>query len=218
VLKQVLTLFKLNFKLEWQERQSYFAILIYVLSTVYLSYLVFSEVISAETWNAFFWVIFIFAALQAAYRSFVYEADQRFLLYFGLVKPEVLILSKIAYNFIYLLVIGLVTTLVFAFLMGNPIASPGAYLLVMGLAALGFAAILTFVAALAAKAGGNPALPAILSIPLLYPQLVTLSKVSLRSITGFSWEINLNLLIVLGLLSLVSLLLAYLLFPYLWRD
>lgn len=73
-------------------------------------------------------------------------------------------------------------------------------------------------AGISAKAGNNPALPAILSIPLLYPQILTLSKLSLRGLSGFSWEINAPLLIVLALLALVSLLLSYLLFPYLWRD
>jgi heme exporter protein B len=208
----------LNFKLEWSERRSYFSILIYVLSTVYLANLVFRESLSVESWNAFFWVIFLFAAVQAAYRSFFFEADQRFLLYYGWVKPEKLILGKIIYNFLYLLALALTTTLVFGFLMGFPINSPWAFISVLIIGSLGFSAILTLVAAISAKAGNNPALPAILSIPLLYPQIITLSQLSIRSLTGFSWEVNAQLLIVLALLSLVSLLLSYLLFPYLWRD
>jgi heme exporter protein B len=208
----------LNFKLEWSERRSYFSILIYVLSTVYLANLVFRDSLSVESWNAFFWVIFLFAAVQAAYRSFFFEADQRFLLYYGWVKPEKLILGKIIYNFLYLLALALTTTLVFGFLMGFPINSPWAFISVLIIGSLGFSAILTLVAAISAKAGNNPALPAILSIPLLYPQIITLSQLSIRSLTGFSWEVNAQLLIVLALLSLVSLLLSYLLFPYLWRD
>lgn len=217
-MKAIFRVVQLNFQLEWSERRSYFSILIYVLSTVYLSNLVFNEILSTESWNAFFWVIFLFAAVQAAYRSFYFEADQRFLLYYGWVKPEHLILGKIIYNFIYLLAVALFTSGFFGFLMGFPIASPGAFITVLTLASLGFSSILTLVAAISAKAGNNPALPAILSIPLLYPQILTLSKLSIRSLTGFSWEINAQLLIVLALLALVSLLLSFLLFPYLWRD
>ncbi len=217
-MKTTLKVIQLNFQLEWSERRSYFSILIYVLSTVYLSNLVFNEILSTESWNAFFWVIFLFAAVQAAYRSFHFEADQRFLLYYGWVKPEHLILGKIIYNFLYLLIVALFTSGFFGFLMGFPIASPWAFICVLFLASLGFSAILTLVAAISAKAGNNPALPAILSIPLLYPQILTLSKLSIRSLTGFSWEINAQLLIVLALLALVSLLLSFLLFPYLWRD
>jgi len=208
----------LNFRLEFSERRSYFSILIYVLSTVYLSNLVFMQSLAVESWNAFYWVIFLFAAVQAAFRSFSYEADQRFLLYYGMVSPSHLILGKIIYNFLYLSLLALFTVAVFGFFMGYPIASPGAFLTVLILSALGFSAILTFVAGISAKAGNNPALPAILSIPLLYPQILTLSKLSLRGLTGFSWEVNSPLLIVLALLALVSLLLSYLLFPYLWRD
>lgn len=217
-MKTTLKVIQLNFQLEWSERRSYFSILIYVLSTVYLSNLVFNEILSTESWNAFFWVIFLFAAVQAAYRSFHFEADQRFLLYYGWVKPEHLILGKIIYNFLYLLIVALFTSGFFGFLMGFPIASPWAFICVLFLASLGFSAILTLVAAISAKAGNNPALPAILSIPLLYPQILTLSKLSIRSLTGFSWEVNAQLLIVLALLALVSLLLSFLLFPYLWRD
>lgn len=217
-MKTTFKVIQLNLQLEWSERRSYFSILIYVLCTVYLSNLVFNEVLSRESWNAFFWVIFLFAAVQAAYRSFHFEADQRFLLYYGWVKPEHLILGKIIYNFLYLWIVALATSGFFGFLMGFPIASPGAFFTVLTLASLGFSAILTLVAAISAKAGNNPALPAILSIPLLYPQIITLSKLSIRSLTGFSWEVNAQLLIVLALLALVSLLLSYLLFPYLWRD
>ncbi len=217
-MKSILRVIQLNLQLEWSERRSYFSILIYVLCTVYLSNLVFNEVLSTESWNAFFWVIFLFAAVQAAYRSFFYEADQRFLLYYGWVKPEHLILGKIIYNFLYLWIIAFATTGFFGFLMGFPIASPWAFVTVLTVASLGFSAILTLVAAISAKAGNNPALPAILSIPLLYPQIITISKLSIRSLTGFSWEVNAQMLIVLALLALVSLLLSFLLFPYLWRD
>lgn len=217
-MKKLWQVISLNFRLEFRERRSYFSILIYVLSTVYLANLVFMQSLSIESWNAFFWVIFLFAAVQAAFRSFSYEADQRFLLYYGMIAPEQLILGKIIYNFIYLSLLALITVLVFGFFMGFPIASPLAFITVLILASLGFSAILTLVAAIAAKAGNNPALPAILSIPLLYPQILTLSKLSLRGLSGFSWEVNSSLLIVLALLALVSLLLSYLLFPYLWRD
>lgn len=217
-MQMIFNVIRLNFRLEWSARRSYFSLLIYILSTVYLSNLVFNGSISLESWNAFFWIIFLFAAVQAAYRSFYFEADRRFLFYFGLVKAEHLILGKILYNFIYLLGLGLFTSLFFSLLMGSAINDIWAFLTVLSIAALGFSAILTLVAGLAAKAGGNPALPAILSIPLLYPQILTLSKLSLRTLSGFSWEVNSSLLIVLALMALVSLLLSFLLFPYLWRD
>jgi len=218
VLGKITSLLQLNIKLEWQQRQSYFSILIYVLSTVYLTFLVFNGTMSVETWNSFFWVIFIFAAVQAAYRSFHHEAEQRFLLYFGMVSPQVLILGKIVYNFLYLTLVGLFTTLLFIFFLGQNMTSPGAFIFILVLAALGFSSILTFVAGISAKAGNNPALPTILSIPLLYPQIITLSRVSQRALTGFSWEINAPLLLVLSMIALVCFLLSFLLFPYLWRD
>lgn len=218
MFRAVIDILKLNIKLEWQQRQSYFSILIYVLSTVYLTFLVFNGQMDVETWNSFFWIIFIFAAVQAAYRSFYHEAENRFLLYFGMVSPQVLILGKVVYNFLYLSLVGLFSALLFVFFLGNLVASPWAFVTLVILAALGFSSILTFVAGISAKAGGNPALPTILSIPLLYPQILTLSRVSLRALTGFSWAVNAPLLLVLSMIALVCFLLSFLLFPYLWRD
>lgn len=215
---QVLEIFKLNFMLEWRRRQSFLSVLLYVVTSVYLSYLVFNGIISAETWNALYWIILIFAAIQAAFRSFQNEADKRFLLYYQLVRPQVLILGKILYNFFYMFVIGLAGMFIFMFLLGNVIEDFGAFLVLLLLAAAGFSSILTFVSGISAKAGNNPALPAILSIPLLYPQVLTLSRTSIKALTGFSWEVNAPYLLVLLLLTLVTLLLSYLLFAYLWRD
>ena len=218
MLSQIVQIFRLNIRLEWQQRQSYFAVILYVLTTVYLTYLVFNGVMSPETWNSFFWIIFIFAAVQAAYRSFYFEADRRFLLYFGMVKPQVLVLGKILYNFIYLTFIGLISFAAMLFFLGDIVKDPLAFLVLLVIAAAGFSAILTFVAGISSKAGNNPALPAILSIPLIYPQVLTLSRTSIRAVTGFSWELNASLLLVLLLLAFATLLLSYLLFAYLWRD
>lgn len=218
MFSQALDIVKLSFKLEWRKKQSFLSVLIYVLTTSYLCFLVYNETINPEAWNTLFWVVFLFAAIQAAFRSFQNEADRRFLLYYGMVKPQALILGKTIYNFIYLLIIGLFSTAIFLLLLGNIITDilPFTILLIVG--AAGFSGILTFTSGIAAKAGNNPALPAILSIPLLYPQILTLSRTSIRAITGFSWTINAPYLIVIGLLALVSALLSYVLFTYLWRD
>lgn len=215
---QVLQVVNLSFKLEWRRRQSFLAIFLYLLTSVYLAYLVFSGAVDTETWNALYWVILIFAAIQAAFRSFQNEADRRFLLYYQMLRPQVLILGKTLYNFIYLFLVGLLGMVVFSFLLGNYIQDPLAFLVILLVASAGFSAILTFVSGISAKAGDNPALPAILSIPLLYPQVITLSRTSIRALTGFSWSVNMPYLLVLVLLALVSTLLSYLLFTYLWRD
>ncbi len=216
--RQIWNIVKLNFKLEWRLKQSYFAVALYTLISAYLSYLVFNGSVSSVVWNNLFWLILVFASVQVSFRSFQLEAERRFLLYFGLIPPQVLILGKTLYNFLYVLLVGEFTALIFSFLFGNEIHDFWAFQTILILASLGFASILSFTAGIASKASDNPALPAILSVPLLFPQLITLSKLSKEAITGFSWELNAPFLIVLALLSLISILLSYLLFTYLWRD
>lgn len=218
MISQVINVVNLNFKLEWRRRQSFLAIILYLLTSVYLAYLVFSGMVDLQTWNALYWIILIFAAIQAAFRSFQNEAERRFLIYYQMLRPQVLILGKALYNFVYLFIVGLLGMLVFSFLLGDVISDKIAFLVILLIASAGLSAILTFVSGISAKAGDNPALPAILSIPLMYPQVITLSRTSIRAITGFSWSVNAPYLVVLVLLALVSILLSYLLFTYLWRD
>ncbi len=218
MLLQIIYIFKLNVRLEWQQRQSYFAVILYVLTTTYFTYLVFNGIISPETWNSFFWIIFIFAAMHASHRSFYFEADRRFLLYYGMLKPRVLILGKILYHFIYLIFIGLISFICLLFFWKDIVVDPFAFLLLLLLTAASLSSTLTFVAGISAKASNNEALPLVLSIPLIYPQILALSRVGIRTLTGFSWETNASSLLILLLLAITALLLSYLLFTYLWQD
>ncbi|MDZ7847325.1 MAG: hypothetical protein U5L96_11425 [Owenweeksia sp.] len=56
--------------MEWRKRQSFLAVLLYVVTTAYLAFLVFNGHVNSETWNALYWIILIFAAIQVAFRSF----------------------------------------------------------------------------------------------------------------------------------------------------
>ena len=113
---------------------------------------------------------------------------------------------------------SLVVLLLFSLLMGAPDGNILAFGAVLLLGSAGFAAILTSTSAMAAKANGNPALLAILSFPLLFPLLLTAIKASFLVFKEFSWEILAPYLGALALLDVLVMLLAYLLFPYLWRD
>jgi heme exporter protein B len=59
---------------------------------------------------------------------------------------------------------------------------------------------------------------AILSFPIVMPLLITLMKVSKQALESGSWDGNYRFIIVLLLINLVVVTLAFLLFPYLWKD
>jgi hypothetical protein len=50
------------------------------------------------------------------------------------------------------------------------------------------------------------------------PLLMTLMKVSGSALKSLSWSGSIPLIVVLLIINVAVILLAYLLFPYLWRD
>jgi heme exporter protein B len=75
------------------------------------------------------------------------------------------------------------------------------------------------VSAIASRSGNNAALMAILGFPVVLPLLLLLVKASQRALTGtVEFAELLRLLSAIALIDLVVVLLAVILFPYLWRD
>jgi heme exporter protein B len=77
---------------------------------------------------------------------------------------------------------------------------------------------LTFVAGIAFKSEGGVGLVAILGFPIIMPLLITIVRHSTAALEGASTTANgLNLMVLL-VLNVVSFVLSYVLFPYLWRE
>jgi len=74
------------------------------------------------------------------------------------------------------------------------------------------------VAAIASRASNNFSLMAILSFPIVLPLLGTLMKVSKSALSAAQWSGNYGFIIILLTINVAVIILAYLLFPYLWRD
>lgn len=216
--KQITQLVAKDFLLEWRQKYTFFGILLYVLSTIYITYLAFNQIIDIDTWNAVFWIILVFASVTTTSKSFLNESGNKQLFYYTLAKPQSIILAKTIYNSLLMIIISSLSYLIFSLWIGNIVENQLMFFSGMLLGALGFASTLTLVAGIAVKAENNSALMAILSFPLLAPMYITLIKVSKFAIVGTQWSGSLPLLGILALLNIVVIALSYLLFPYLWRD
>lgn len=215
--REVGTLLLRDLRLEWRNRYALGGVLLYVLSTVVIVYTAVTR-LQPMTWNALFWVIFLFAAMNAVVKSFVRENSRRHLYYYTLVDPAALLLAKTIYNAVFLFGLGLLTWLLLSLLSINPIRDSALFLYALGLGALGLSVILTFVSSIAAKAGNNTTLMAILGFPLVIPTLLLLIRISARSIgllEGDQLSGDFTLLIAIDLLMLG---LGLVLFPAVWRD
>lgn len=203
--------------LEFRLRYAISGILLYVLSTVFIIYVAFVKV-EPDVWNALFWIVTLFASVNAIGKSFVQENSQRQLYYYSLIDPVALILAKIIYNIGLLAVLGFIIWLAFSFIGGNPVEKAGQFSLAVFLGAAGLSIIFTFISAISAKADNSATLMAILSFPLVIPVLLTLIEFSAGAIGLVSNETYKRSVSTLAGVDLLLIGGAIILFPFLWRD
>ena len=216
--REITQLFNKEVRLELKQRYVLNGILLYLLSTVFVTYLAFSGSITPETWNSLFWIILLFVAVNGISKSFIQESPARHLYYYTIASPEAVVVSKILYNLMLMGILSILALVVFMLLMGNMIVNPLLFITALLLGSLGLSSVLTMIAAIASRASNNFSLMAILSFPIVLPLLMTLMKVSASALANHSWNGTLPLLIILLVINVAVILLAVLLFPYLWRD
>lgn len=221
MLKEIAVLIQKEITLEWRQKYAINGILLYVVSAVFITYLSVGAKqgnIGIPTWNALYWIIIMFSAVNAVAKSFVQEHQGRQLYYYMIASPESIIISKIIYNTLLTLILALLGYLVFSIILGNPVADQRMFLLNLMLGAVGFSACLTMVSGIASKASNNATLMAILSFPVIIPILLMTIRVSKNAIDGLDWSVSLDKIITLLAINAIIATTAYILFPYLWRS
>ncbi len=217
MLKEIFFLLKKDLTLEWRQKYAISGILLYVFSTVFVVYTSFIRV-QPNVWNVLFWIILLFASVNAIVKSFVQENGNRQLYYYQLANPTAVILSKIIYNSLLLLLLSFLTYGLFSLVVGNPVKDYTQFFIALLLGSLGFAITFTFVSAISAKANNSATLMAVLSFPIIIPIIMTLVKISanaLRLLNDTSVSKDMLILVAIDVI-LVSM--AFILFPYLWKD
>ncbi|HET7819161.1 MAG TPA: heme exporter protein CcmB [Bacteroidia bacterium] len=218
MIQEIKALIQKEFLIEWRQRYALAGIILYVVATVFISYLSFKNIIEVSVWNALFWTIVLFASINASAKSFLSESQGRLLYYYTLVSPQVFILSKIIYNGFLMLVLSLICFAFYSLFMGNIIPNIPLFLLIVVLGSLGLSSLLSMMSAIAAKAQNNFTIMAILAFPIIMPLLIVIIRLSMSVINGMDFYYNLKFFAVLFLLDIIIIILAYLLFPYLWKD
>jgi heme exporter protein B len=216
-IKSIISLFKKDVLLEVRQQYSFYGILLYVSSTIFVLYLAMGRP-EDEVWNGLFWMIQLFVCVNAVAKSFLQENKGRMLYFYSIAGPRDFILSKLFFNALLMLVMSIMSLLLFVLLMGNPLNQP---LRFIGLATLGgvsLSLVFTFLAAIAAKAQQQAALMAILGFPIIIPQLLLLMKIaSIAFSSVIQAGLGQMILLLIGLDAMV-IVLAIILFPFLWKD
>src|ERR1700691_241193 len=172
LINQTWNLFKKEVVLEWRSKYAFNGVLLYVVSTVFICYISFNLSPGFTgtkgypiVWNVLFWIIMLFAAVNAIAKSFLQESKGRLLYYYSIASPQAVILSKIIYNSLLMTLLSILALLVYLLFFNNTIGDPLFYFLSVILGSISFSTIFTMISAIASKAGNNGTLMAILSFP-----------------------------------------------------
>jgi len=219
---KILSLLQLELLREWRNKYALAGLLVYELSCILVVKFMVqysgSKNISAEGTVALFWLILLFSAVNAIANSLHQEPEGRKYYYMWLTSPANVISAKLIYNFLLSIFLTLVAFATFSLLVGFQISD---YLLFIATAiagSCGYAFVFTTVGAVASGSKNNASLLAILGMPLVIPLLIFISKLSVASMeAGFNDEAIKNLFLLITFDVIIAAL-AFVLFPYLWRD
>ena len=216
-MKNIISLFRKDLLLEFRQQYTFYGILLYVASTIFVLYLAMGQP-EDLVWNGLFWMIQLFVCVNAVAKSFLQESRGRLLYFYSIAGARDFILSKLLFNSLLMALLSLVTWALFSLLLGNPVINGLRFIGISILGGLGLSLVFTFLSAIAAKAQQNAALMAILGFPLIVTQLLLMMKLAN---TAFSQVIQDSLLMIVVLLIVMDVLvitLSIILFPFLWKD
>ena len=218
MLKSVYSLLKKDVLLELRQQHTLYGILLYIASTVFVLSLSVQE-LEANVWNGLFWVIQLFVCVNAVAKSFLQESKGKMLYYYSIVSPVQFIIAKIIYNVCLMIGMSLVSLLLYAIFLNNPLSNALQFTGIVVLGGASISLVFTLMSAIAAKANQNAALIAILGFPVILPLLLLLMRLSKAAFNEIFREGALLQLtgLILGL-DLLIVGMAVVLFPYLWKE
>lgn len=216
LIRHILTLFKKELLLEIRQQYSFYGILLYIGATIFV---LFNAMDTPENkvWNGLFWVIQLFVCINAVAKSFLQENRGRMLYFYSITSPTNFVLAKLLFNSLLMLAMSLLSLLLFTLFLGNPIEKAAEFIGLVLLGGWSLSLVFTFLAAIAAKAQQNAAIMAVLGFPIIIPQLLLLMKLSNAAFAPLL-TISVTTVLLLITLDIMVILLAVILFPFLWKD
>ena len=214
--RHIYTLIKKDLLLEIRQQYSFYGILLYIMATIFVLYMTIREP-EAKVWNGLFWIIQLFICINAVAKSFLQETRGRMLYFYSIVNPRDFILAKLVFNSVLMLLMSFLSILLFSLFLGNPVQKALPFIGLVLLGGWSLSLVFTFLSAIAAKAQQNAAIMAILGFPIIIPQLMLLMQLA-NTVFSDKTGIAFSTLLLIVTLDVLVVMLAVILFPFLWKD
>ncbi len=215
-MSHIWKLFKKDLLLEIRQQYSFYGIILYIGATIFVLFNAMDQP-ESRVWNSLFWVIQLFICINAVAKSFLQESRGRMLYYYTIASPTGFVLAKLLFNSLLMLVMSLLCLLLFVMFLGNPLQKVLPFIGLVLLGGWSLSLVFTFLAAIAAKAQQNAAIMAVLGFPIMIPQILLLVRLSNAAFAPLL-TIPVTTVLLLIALDLMVVILAVILFPFLWKD
>lgn len=223
MINPIFAILKYDFIREFRQRLSFLSILLYVFAVTYLLYFLLNTQgalvkMEVKYWNVIFWVVILFTIINELIAQFSKETAGLYLYYYTLIHPAYFICARLIFHTFYASITSILTYLVFVLWFGSPVENYGIILLSIVLGSISFSVLFTLTTALSKGLKNNAVLTSILGFPLCIPLITLVSRLSKEAFftsTSDNFWINLTILIAF---NLIMVLLALILYPYIWRE
>lgn len=216
-MNHILALIKKDLLLEIRQQYTFYGIVLYVASTIFVLYLAMGQP-EEKIWNGLFWMIQLFICVNAVAKSFLQESQGRMLYFYTVAGARDFILAKLLFNAALMILMSIVSLVLFQLLLGNPLRNPVRFIGFVCLGGCSLSLVFSFLAAIAARARQGAALMAILGFPLIIPQVLLLMKMSNTAFADVIQASLVQIILMLVALDVLVIALAVILFPFLWKD
>ena len=217
IRKEIIWLIRLELQKEWKQRYTLNSILLYVVASIYILSLTL-RLFDKPIWNALYWIVLLCAGSGAVSKSFIQESRGKMIFYHQTLSAQGFILAKMVYNAGYMLLVNTLTFLVYSLWLGNLADNAVFFYLSTSLGSVAFSVILSMTSAIAAKTGNANVLMPVLSFPLLIPVLLIAVKTSKKAVDGLDVSLIYPDFLALFAFIIMSGILAFTLYPWLWKD
>ena len=216
-MNKIVALFKKDLLLEIRQQYTFYGIVLYVASTIFVLYLAMGQP-EPPVWNGLFWMIQLFVCVNAVAKSFLQEGKGRMLYFYSIAGARDFIISKLVFNVLLMVLMSLLSLVLFQLLLGDPLEHSLKFFAIASFGGFGLSLVFTFLSAIAARAQQGAALMAILGFPLIIPQILLLMRLSDTAFRDVFLSGYYQIVLLLAGLDILIIALAIILFPFLWKD
>ncbi len=206
---------KHDFLIEYRSWPQTLALILFMWTIAYVIYRIRPE-ISAQEFNFVFWIFLLIISINVAIRGDSHAGQSERLLLYTLVSPAVVLTSRMIFNVFYLIVVALTFYASMLLFFYPQIEFLPEYVVVICVGAGAIGSVLAFIAAISRHVQGQNTATSVLSIPLLIPVTILLNSIGGNLI--MSNQLQGSKYVALSGITLLSIALSMLLFPYIWRE